>query len=140
MKNEFVTKVLSIMMAKISQTQCNELKEALYIALQDYELANRCTELLDLDRSYVHYLQLFIVRKKTEGKSERTLKQYQLHLERMLSGYLEVTDLSIVSVGVPAAFAELGLHTGFIIWKAKIENCRKNKDVNNLKELEEIEL
>lgn len=84
MKNEFVTKVLSIMMAKISQTQCNELKEALYIALQDYELANRCTELLDLDRSYVHYLQLFIVRKKTEGKSERTLKQYQLHLERML--------------------------------------------------------
>lgn len=62
------------------------------------------------------------------------------YLLTALSGYLEVTDLSIVSVGVPAAFAELGLHTGFIIWKAKIENCRKNKDVNNLKELEEIEL
>ena len=27
------------------------------------------------------------------------------------SGYLNVTDLSIVSVGIPAAFAELGVHT-----------------------------
>lgn len=44
------------------------------------------------------------------------------------SGYLGVTDLSVVSVGIPAAFAELGLHTGFVIWKAKAENCRKHKD------------
>lgn len=53
------------------------------------------------------------------------------------SGYLGVTDLSIVSVGIPAAFAELGVHTGFIIWKAKTENCRKHKDKSN-EELEEI--
>jgi hypothetical protein len=57
-----------------------------------------------------------------------------------VSGYLGVTDLSIVSVGVPAAFAELGLHTGFIVWKAKVENCRKHKDQSKVKELEEIEL
>lgn len=56
------------------------------------------------------------------------------------SGYLNVTDLSIVSVGIPAAFAELGVHTGFIIWKAKTENCRKHKDQSKVKELEEIEL
>lgn len=55
------------------------------------------------------------------------------------SGYLGVTDLSIVSVGIPAAFAELGVHTGFIIWKAKTENCRKHKDKSN-EELEEIKL
>lgn len=84
MKNEFVTKVLSMMMDKISQQQVSKLKEALYMALQDYELEQRCTEVLDLDRSYVHYLQLFLLRKKTEGKSERTLKQYKLHLERLL--------------------------------------------------------
>ena len=56
------------------------------------------------------------------------------------SGYLNVTDLSIVSVGIPAAFAELGVHPGFIIWKAKTENCRKHKDQSKVKELEEIEL
>lgn len=55
-----------------------------------------------------------------------------------VSGYLRVTDLSIVSVGVPAAFAELGLHTGFIVWKAKVENCRKHKDQSKVEELEDI--
>lgn len=42
-----------------------------------------------------------------------------------LSGRLGITDLSIVSVGIPAVFAELGVHTGFIVWKAKTENINK---------------
>ena len=58
----------------------------------------------------------------------------------LFSGKLGITDLSIVTVGVPAAFGELGLHTGFIIWKHKVENCRKHKDVNQLQELEVMEL
>ncbi len=41
------------------------------------------------------------------------------------SGKLGIQDLSIVSVGLPAVFAELGIHTGFIIWKAKTENISK---------------
>lgn len=57
----------------------------------------------------------------------------------VFSGKLDVTDMAIVNVGVPAAFTELGLHTGFIIWKHKTENCRKHKDVNLLNELEVIE-
>ena len=43
----------------------------------------------------------------------------------IFSGKLGITDLSIVSVGLPAVFAELGIHTGFIIWKAKTENISK---------------
>ena len=54
----------------------------------------------------------------------------------IFSGYLNITDLSIVSVGIPTIFAELSVHTGFIIWKAKVENCRKFKDVNLIQELE----
>ena len=42
-----------------------------------------------------------------------------------LSGRLGITDLSLVSVGIPAVFAELGVHTGFIVWKAKTENMSK---------------
>lgn len=53
---------------------------------------------------------------------------------------LDITDLSIVSVGIPAAFAELGIHTGFIVWKAKAENCRKHKDQTRLDALEEVEI
>lgn len=57
----------------------------------------------------------------------------------VFSGFLNVTDLSIVSVGIPAAFAELGVHTAFIVWKAKAENCRKHKDVSN-EDLEGVDL
>lgn len=84
MKDEFITQVLAIMMGIISQEQCGELKTALYMALQEYEIEKRCTELLDLDTSYIHYMQLFLARKKTEGKSERTINLYKLHLTRML--------------------------------------------------------
>lgn len=49
-------------------------------------------------------------------------------------------DLAVINYGIPAAFAELGIHTGFIIWKAKTENCRKNKDESRLKSLEMEEL
>ena len=43
----------------------------------------------------------------------------------IFSGKLGITDLSIVSVGLPAVFAELGIHTGFVVWKAKTENISK---------------
>lgn len=57
-----------------------------------------------------------------------------------LSGVLNVSELAVITYGIPAAFAELGIHTGFIVWKAKAENCRKNKDYSKLKELEELDL
>jgi len=44
-----------------------------------------------------------------------------------VSGLLGVTSLDIITYGIPAAFGELAIHTGFIIWKAKVENCRKYK-------------
>ncbi len=55
-----------------------------------------------------------------------------------LSGKLGITDLSLVSVGIPAVFAELGVHTGFIVWKAKTENISKygnNPDLQNGEEI-----
>lgn len=54
------------------------------------------------------------------------------------SGRLGITDLSLVSVGIPAVFAELGVHTGFIVWKAKTENISKygnNPDLQNGEEI-----
>lgn len=92
MKDEFITQVLAIMMGIISQKQCGELKTALYMALQEYEIEKRCTELLDLDTSYIHYMQLFLARKKTEGKSERTINLYKLHLTRMLQSLNMAVD------------------------------------------------
>lgn len=84
MKDEFVTKVMCMMAGIISDEQSVHLKEALYMALVGYELEDRHTDLMEVDSSCTHYLQLFLVRKKTEGKSDRTLKQYRFHLSRLL--------------------------------------------------------
>lgn len=51
-------------------------------------------------------------------------------LVTMLSGLLNITDLSILGIAIGAAFTELGLHTSLILWKAKVENCEKNKKEN----------
>lgn len=52
------------------------------------------------------------------------------------SGLLNITDLSVVSVGLTVVWGDFGMHTALMVWKAKAENCRKFKDVNRLEELE----
>ena len=53
------------------------------------------------------------------------------------SGALGITDMSPLTTTIEKAFEWAMLFTGFIVWKAKVENCRKHKDVNRLLELEE---
>lgn len=84
MKDEFISKVIALMVNAINYEQCSELKTSLHMVLQDYEITERCTEVMDIDKSYIHYLQMFLIRKRTEGKSEKTLAQYKLHLTNML--------------------------------------------------------
>ena len=84
MKDEFVTKVIIAMTDIVNQEQMMKLKEVLYMCLNEYEITTRSTELMDVDNSYMHYLNIFLVRKKTEGKSDRTLKQYRFHLLNLL--------------------------------------------------------
>lgn len=43
----------------------------------------------------------------------------------VFSGKLEVYDLSVIVYGLPVVWAELALHTKWIIEKATIENKRK---------------
>lgn len=57
-----------------------------------------------------------------------------------LGGLLGLSDLSPLANIPQWAYSELGIHTAFIVWKAKAENCRKNKDYSKLKELEESEV
>ena len=36
-----------------------------------------------------------------------------------------ITDYSFVSIVCPLVWAELTVHTGFVVWKAKVENLNK---------------
>lgn len=48
----------------------------------------------------------------------------------LLQNVLCITNMAVFEVGIPCAFTELGIHTAFIVWKAKTENMAKfgNKD------------
>lgn len=46
----------------------------------------------------------------------------------LLQGYIGMLDLTLITVGIPAAFAELGVHTAFIVEKARKENELKYGD------------
>lgn len=45
---------------------------------------------------------------------------------------LEIVDYSFINSIVPYIWAELGIHTSFIIWKAKCENISKYGNPDNL--------
>lgn len=52
------------------------------------------------------------------------------------SGTLGITDMQPLTTTIEKSFEWAMVFTGFIVWKAKVENCRKHKDVNRLKEME----
>ena len=64
--------------------EMGELKNALYYVLSEYDISEKCTDLQRVDRSWESVLGTFLVRKRVEGRSERTLSLYNLHLRRML--------------------------------------------------------
>lgn len=68
----------------LDQIQCRQFDCGLRMLLQKYEIKEQCTDIMDIEKGYLQFLQLFIARKKTEGKSIRTLEQYQLHLNKLL--------------------------------------------------------
>jgi len=51
--------------------------------------------------------------------------------------YTGNTSMDLLVYGIPAAFGELAIHTGFIIHKARVENLKKHElDTNQIIEIE----
>lgn len=43
----------------------------------------------------------------------------------IIAPQIGIEDYSYVSIVCPLIWAELGLHTGLVVWKAKVENLNK---------------
>ena len=43
----------------------------------------------------------------------------------LLGKKIEIEDYSFVSIVCPLVWAELTVHTGFVVWKSKVENLSK---------------
>lgn len=85
MKERLINDILYGMTEKLSKVQLDALKEMLYMKLHDYKVERMVTAVTEVNQSWHYWLNLFLARKGTEGKSERTLKHYQLQLKILLS-------------------------------------------------------
>ena len=56
------------------------------------------------------------------------------------SGRLGISDTSTLTEIASKSFDFMAIFTGFMVWKAKVENCRKYKDINRLESLESEEV
>ena len=50
----------------------------------------------------------------------------------IMGSRIGIEDYSFVSIVCPLIWAELGIHTGFIIHKAKVENVKKHLPLNDV--------
>ena len=71
MKDEFITNILAKMMGTLTQEQCTELKNSIVHGIAGIRVRKTCTELMDVDQSYIHYLQLFSLHARKQ-KANRT--------------------------------------------------------------------
>lgn len=85
MKEKLITEILNEMSLVLEEGSLTILKETLYLKLHDYVIQKASTELKAINESWMRWLQEFLVRKATEGKSEGTIGQYKIHLQMLLS-------------------------------------------------------
>lgn len=49
----------------------------------------------------------------------------------LFSGKLGITDLSPMTTAISCCFGELGIHTGFVVHKARVENLAKHNKLQD---------
>lgn len=69
----------------VSENQDQSLESILRESFSGYEIKKRKNEIEVLDNSWKKELQLYLSRKKIEGKSQKTIEFYRFHLEHSLS-------------------------------------------------------
>ncbi len=79
-----VEKIIAKVLVWMEGKGMEELKNALYFVLSDYEISKKSTEVQPIDKSWEEELGAFLIRKRVEGRSEKTIRQYSLHLRRLL--------------------------------------------------------
>lgn len=84
LKCRIIHEVLVRMAGILDKEQEQQLETTLFIELNEYDVSERCTDLVKIDDKPFALLRRFIATKRLEGRSENTILQYQLHLGKMI--------------------------------------------------------
>ena len=83
MKEEFMTEVVQQMLPHLDNSQLKQLRRVMEFILYHYEVTGKDTETEEDDSNDL--IVKFIVAKRIEGCSEKTLKYYQATIDKMVS-------------------------------------------------------
>lgn len=83
MKNELITEVMQLMLPVLDNAQLKHLKQVMEQTLFHYKVT--CTEMKSGEDDSNDLIAMFIVSKRIEGCSEKTLKYYQTTIDAMVS-------------------------------------------------------
>lgn len=80
--NEFILKLSDI----LGSEQLRAVKERLYVHLREYEICPKKYEVMNMQTdAALNTLKIFMVNKKVEGLSEKTLRYYKAELEKFIN-------------------------------------------------------
>ena len=85
MENDIIMQVINEMMPVLNDDQLNMLKDTMQLVLCSYEVTVKEKSLMCVDNNSSRYLSIFLSSFRLNGKSEKTIEQYKLHLEHFLS-------------------------------------------------------
>lgn len=85
MKEKVVLAILRRMQIHLTEQQLQVLKNNIEMELMDYQIVKEKQEIIVQERGWLYDLEDYLMARALEGKSVRTVKQYQYELQRMLS-------------------------------------------------------
>lgn len=85
MKEQLINNLLQFLQGKLPEEYSMELRLYMYYQLSEYEISKKCTEVAVLpEKTYMDYLNMYLMALKIAGRSEKTLEHYRLQIALML--------------------------------------------------------
>lgn len=81
MKEEMMNKFIGLIYDKFEKTELDSIRACLLIAMEDYTVSPACTDIVPYNNTNIDILKAFLVSKKVEGCTDRTIMYYRLTLE-----------------------------------------------------------
>lgn len=82
---EKIINVIVAQMVDLNNEQRNKLEAVLHHVLGEYNIVQKDTSVVIQEDEWMNVLNIFLARKLTDGKSERTVKLYKTQLSHLLS-------------------------------------------------------
>lgn len=107
-KTKFIDDLTEKLVLNHPSELVNEIINIITVSLNDYDLNEKCTDIVVVDTESQVLLKKFLATKMVEGKSPKTIHRYDYLLTRMLKSLnMEVKDIDVFALRMYLAQLEL---------------------------------